>query len=248
MNKKEIEQNKNYERKILKSAGFQDSEFEVNECYLNKNDFIHYVKIKKIEKKANNILLMVHGYMGSNIGFFKLYQKLQNDFHIISIDLPGQGLSSSIDETPNSAKDWIDYFVINIKQFVDKLELKQFSICAHSMGAFIMTHFIDRYPEMISEVYLMSPGGVNFENPEFEKTKEKFLKGANCIKKAIVRSVVKSIFREKKAPLNLWYFTLFRNRIVKNIYGGRRMCLNQEEKDLFIPLYQSIYNSKPSSD
>lgn len=32
MNKKEIEQNKNYERKILKSAGFQDSEFEVNEC------------------------------------------------------------------------------------------------------------------------------------------------------------------------------------------------------------------------
>lgn len=248
MNQKELEECKNYERQILRAKGLQPSHFKVSECPLTETDFIHYVQIKKTKQTPDNILLMAHGYMGSNIGFFKFYQALQNDFHIFSIDLPGQGLSSSTEETPKSADAWVDYFTSNVKRFVDKMGIKRFSICGHSMGAFVLTHFASRFPEMINEVYLLSPGGVNFENPEFEEKKKNLVKGINCMKRGVMQSMANSIFKDKKAPLSLWYLTLFRGSFAKMIYGGKRLGLDKEEQKFFIPLYQSIYKSKPSSD
>ena len=178
MNSKTLEKSKIYERNILKEKGFSESDFTVSECYLSEKDYIHYVRIHKKKPTNKNVLLMAHGYMGSNIGFFKLYKTLQDKYHIISIDIPGQGLSSSLEETPKSIEGWLDYFLTNIKRFLDKMEIKKFSICGHSMGAYLMTHFAGKYPEMINDIFLLSPGGVHKNNPDFEKRIKTFIKEA----------------------------------------------------------------------
>lgn len=248
MNQKDLEKAKEYERQILRTQGFADSEFEVAECGLANAEFIHYVRIQKTPATRDNVLLMAHGYMGSNIGFFKMYSALKEHFHIVSIDIPGQGLSSSRKETPESIEGWLDYFVSSIKHFCDKMGLSRFSVCGHSMGAYVLTHFTRAHPQMVKDSFLLSPGGVNLENPDFLKKREDFIKSRNALFRCIGRKISNKIFIQKYAPFNIWFFSLFRSRFAKMIYGGKRLRLNQEEQKYFVPLYKLIYNSKPSSD
>ena len=161
MKKDNLEKCKHYERLILKAQGFTEPEFEVDECQLSQSAHIHYVRIKTTKQTKNNVLLMAHGYMGSNISFFRLYKLLKRDFHIFSIDIPGQGLSSSRNDIPQSAQGWVDYFVSSIKAFCDKMGLERVSLCGHSLGGFVVTHFADAHPSMVQYLYLLSPGGVH---------------------------------------------------------------------------------------
>jgi cardiolipin-specific phospholipase len=248
MKKQTLEKCKEYEKEILRLVGIPNSEFNVSECHLSEKDYIHYVQIKKTKQTEKNVLLMAHGYMGSNIGFFKIYNTLKNDFHIYSIDVPGQGLSSSIEKTPKSINEWLNYFISNILKFCKKMGLTKFSICGHSMGAYILSHFAGLYPKMIDNIFLLSPGGVNYENFDFEMKMKRFMKTKNCLVKCIAKSVSNSIFVDKKAPMNLWYVSPFRAKFAKIVYGGKRLGLNNEEQKSFIPLYTHIYKSKPSTD
>jgi len=248
MKKKDLEKCKQYERQILRKIGFEDNEFKVSECHLTDTDYIHYVNIKKKAATQDNVLLMAHGFMGNNIFFFKLYNILKNDFNIYSIDLPGQGLSSSLKKTPKTDVDWIEYFVSNIKNFCDKMGLKKFSICGHSMGGYLLTHFSNKYPNMILDSFLLSPAGINKENPEFIKKREELIQSKNAFIRCIGRKYIKKIFEDKLAPFDIWFLTLFRSTFVKKMFKGGMAKLDKEEQESFIPLYKFIFNSKPSSD
>lgn len=248
MKKKELEKCKELEREILREKGFADSEFVVAEEPLGGEAFLHYVRIQKTPATADNILLMAHGYMGSNIGFFKLYRALAEHFHIISVDLPGQGLSSSLKDTPTSAQAWVDYFVSSLQRFCDRLALARVNVCGHSMGAFVLTHFAQRNPARVADVFLLSPGGVNRENPQFLQRKEEFMQSRGAFMRCLGRKVSSKIFKDKCAPLSIWFFGWFRSSFAKMIYGGKRLGLDEREQKCFIPLYKSIYNSVPSSD
>ena len=248
MDIKTREKCKNFEKSIFLSQFLTPSEITSSECYLNKNEFIYYTRIQKQKPTKDNILLMAHGYMGSNTTFFKMYGALKNDFHIISIDLPGQGLSSSVKVTPNSPEKWIEYFVSRIKAFLQKMKIKKVNICGHSLGAFVLTHFADKYPEMIGDIFLLSPGGVNNCNPDFDKKKIILKSKFNRVIKYIGQHYADQIFKFKLAPRDIWFLKWFPKQFTKRIYTGKRLQLSESNKNLFVNFYSTIYQSKPSSD
>ena len=74
------------------------------------------------------------------------------------------------------------------------------------------------------------------------------MKNSNFMIRCLVNSTLNKIFLDKRAPFDIWYISLFRAGFAKRTFSRRRFGLNEEEKELFIPLFQLIYASKPSTD
>jgi pimeloyl-ACP methyl ester carboxylesterase len=197
--------------------------------------------------KSKEVLLITHGYLGSNIAFFKMYKELMKHFHIISFDFPGHGLSSSDPQTPESIDTWIEYFVSDINKMVEKLGISKFHILGHSLGCFIMTHYANRYPQKVKKMFLLSPGGVNRYNAPFIKNFEKMIQ-KYCLVNFVAKKIFNKIFIQKKSPMDFFIIRSLRGVIAHVVYKGKRLKLTREEQDLFVPLYQNIYYSNPSSE
>ena len=241
---------KEYEYQILESLDISRYQCLVDEIYLTEKRYIHYVQINAVKMTKNNVLLMAHGYLGSNIGFYKMYQALKDHFHIISIDLPGQGLSSSEKnkDLPKSCEGWRNYFVHNISAFLEKIGVEKVNILGHSMGSWVLTHFLKLYPDKVQKVFLLSPGGMHHENEQFTNRITEFKKTRPWYMKMVANSVLSKTFKNKNGPLDYWFLWGLKGYIAKKIYTGNRLGLSKEHQKFFVPLYQEIFKSNPSSN
>lgn len=57
--------------------------------------------------------------------------------------------------------DWVEYYVSRLEFLFQSLELKIFSLIAHSIGAYVATYYFDRYHQKIRKLILLSPAGFN---------------------------------------------------------------------------------------
>ena len=245
---KHLEKCRQIESQILELVGIPVEFYSIKECKLSGGRHIHYVHISKVERKPDNVLLMTHGYLNSNMGFFKMYGGLMDQFHIISFDLPGQGLSSSERKTPGDIGGWLDYFLGSIREFVLKLGLEKFHVLGHSLGAYVLTHFAGRFPEMVLKMFLLSPAGVNAENPEFETDGRRFIDQQSWGLKFVANKLVDKMFVDKKSPLDFFGVSLFRKLIARKVYSADRLRLSKAETKLFVKLFEIIFDNEPSSE
>ena len=238
---------KDYEHQILRLAGMRRSEYSLGECQLGPGRHIHYLRVHKTPASDTNVLLVTHGYFASCMAFFKMYPLLQNDFHIISFDTVGHGLSSYDEATPESIDGWIEYFVSDIKAFADKLGLKRFHAMGHSLGAYIMGQFADRHPERVRQLFLLSPAGVNQTNLEYSRRVKERTKRANCFVRKMVKSVADKVFVQKQSPMDHWAAKALRKTLIGRFYS-KRLSLSKAEQRLFRKMYVKISKRRPSSE
>ncbi len=78
-------------------------------------------------------ILCIHGYLDNSNSFKPLAEYLtkSNEYHLISIDLPGHGFSSSI---PNGALYTPKLYLTVLRRIVLHLHLKHFVFLGHSYG------------------------------------------------------------------------------------------------------------------
>ena len=85
----------------------------------------------------------------------KMSPLLSNDLRVITIDLPGFGLTGAIpskDYSINSA-----FNVIN--ELAENLEIDKFSIGGNSMGGRVSWRYASAYPEKVYKLILIASGG-----------------------------------------------------------------------------------------
>jgi pimeloyl-ACP methyl ester carboxylesterase len=93
------------------------------------------------------VLLLMHGFPSSSFMFRNLIEQLKNRYHIIAPDYPGFGHSSvpSIDSFEYS----FDNLSKVMEQFVDKLEIRSFSMYIQDYGAPVGLRLVTRRPELL---------------------------------------------------------------------------------------------------
>lgn len=123
-------------------------------------------------KEKSDDMVLLHGY-GAGLGFF--YRNLEpisrlENWTIHALDLLGYGLSSRPKFRIN-AKNPIDgvlkaenWFVETIERWREARGISQFTLVAHSLGAYIGTQYAIRYPHRVKKIILVSPAGVD-RNP-----------------------------------------------------------------------------------
>ena len=99
------------------------------------------------------LVLLVHGNMTSSKHWDLLMESLDEQFHIIALDLRGFGGSSY-----NHRITHIRDFAEDVKLFVDALGLKNFDLVGWSTGGMVCMQYCALYPEDCNKLVLLASG------------------------------------------------------------------------------------------
>ncbi|GAB3047474.1 2-succinyl-6-hydroxy-2,4-cyclohexadiene-1-carboxylate synthase [Virgibacillus ainsalahensis] len=99
-------------------------------------------------------VVLLHGFTGSSSTWTDFISMLQNNFKIISIDLPGHGKTKT--PTPKS----MEACCHDLKELVHYIQLEKFHLLGYSLGGRTALSFAMLYPEAIQSLILesASPG------------------------------------------------------------------------------------------
>ncbi|MBC1646482.1 2-succinyl-6-hydroxy-2,4-cyclohexadiene-1-carboxylate synthase [Listeria welshimeri] len=99
------------------------------------------------------VLLMLHGFTGSNKTFQESITHLEEHFSIVAPDLLGHGKTDSPDEI---ARYSIERIVEDIVTILQELKIMQCFVLGYSMGGRVATAFASAHPEMVRGLILVS--------------------------------------------------------------------------------------------
>jgi pimeloyl-ACP methyl ester carboxylesterase len=111
----------------------------------------------KIGGRRENFLIL-HGWNGSSDSWRKIIEILGIKYKVICPDLPGFG-KTEIPKIPWSLNDFVEW----LKEFTEKLNLKEFFLLGHSFGGRVAIKFSISYPEKIKKLILVSSAGIRQE-------------------------------------------------------------------------------------
>ncbi|WP_339282189.1 alpha/beta hydrolase [Oceanobacillus sp. FSL K6-3682] len=114
---------------------------------LDTGENLFYVK----RDGGEHVLLLIHGNMASSAQWDLLLKEIDPVFTVYAIDLRGYG-QSTYHQPVNSIKDFSD----DIKQLVDQLDLKTFSLLGWSNGGGVAMQFAIDYPDYVQKIVLLS--------------------------------------------------------------------------------------------
>ncbi len=114
------------------------------------NQNIYYQKLGQGKN-----LVMLHGWKQDVSSFWEVSQKLKDKYTIYLIDLPGFGRS----ENPKKAFFVSDY-ADTIKEFIEKLNIKNPSLLGHSVGGRIGIKLASLYPNLLDKLILEDAAGI----------------------------------------------------------------------------------------
>jgi pimeloyl-ACP methyl ester carboxylesterase len=100
-------------------------------------------------------LLLIHGYSSSLETWEPWVERLGDEYRLISIDLPGHGLTSApADYAPS-----IENFSALVEDFAEAQGLTQFAIAGNSMGGNVAWQYTLAHPERVDALILVAASG-----------------------------------------------------------------------------------------
>lgn len=102
---------------------------------------------------VGQLVILVHGNMTSSKHWDLLIDSLDEQFHIIALDLRGFG-GSSYNERITHIRD----FAEDVKLFVNALALKNFDLIGWSTGGMVCMQYCALYPEDCNKLVLLASG------------------------------------------------------------------------------------------
>ncbi|WP_184719164.1 alpha/beta hydrolase [Caulobacter sp.] len=113
---------------------------------------LHY----KDQGKADGpVLVLVHGFGDSHFSWEGWVARLSDRYRIITVDLPGHGLTRAPDGYQATADGYADL----IDALAVKLALPPFAIAGNSMGGGVSWQVATRHPERLSALILVDAAG-----------------------------------------------------------------------------------------
>ena len=109
---------------------------------------IFLYKDRKISYKdcgTGMTIVLLHGYLETSAVWDDFSQKLSESFRVISVDLPGHGLSESYGSVQT-----MDFMAGVVKALLDSLEVKKVFLTGHSLGGYVTLAFAELYSGSLS--------------------------------------------------------------------------------------------------
>ena len=104
----------------------------------------------------NPAIVLLHGFNGSLFNFERLVPLLAKDFRLISIDLPGFGLTGAIPSANYTTESFID----TVTSLTNQLGIEKFLIAGNSMGGGVAWRYTLEHPAKVEGLILLASSGV----------------------------------------------------------------------------------------
>lgn len=105
-------------------------------------------------------VVLVHGYLEAKEIWKGLSQKLEKNYKVISVDLPGHGASGVSGETHT-----MEYLADVVREVIVNAGERKVLLIGHSLGGYVALAFVHKYPEMLSG-YVLFHSHPNSDSPE----------------------------------------------------------------------------------
>ena len=102
-------------------------------------------------QKGEETLILLHGYLETHYIFSEFIEILDKKYRVISIDLPGHGLSGSNDEV-NS----MEFCAAVVVEVMDKCKVEKAFVAGHSMGGYVAQACMELYPNRFKGLILLN--------------------------------------------------------------------------------------------
>jgi pimeloyl-ACP methyl ester carboxylesterase len=142
--------------------------------------------------EAAPVLVLVHGFGASLHTWEPWVERLQANYRIVSVDLPGHGLTRAPAGYSFSAGSNAQL----IDEVAERLNLRRFTLVGHSMGGAVAVRYALRYPERLDALVLIDAAAW----PSAERkgrTPLAFQLLRNPIGRAILRHINPRLFAER---------------------------------------------------
>jgi len=101
------------------------------------------------------VIVLVHGFGDSFLSWEGWIKRLSPDFRVITLDLPGHGLTRA----PAGFKANADAYADLVEALAAKLDLPPFALAGNSMGGGVAWQTAVRYPKRLSALILVDAAG-----------------------------------------------------------------------------------------
>jgi pimeloyl-ACP methyl ester carboxylesterase len=85
-------------------------------------------------------VVLLHGYLVTSDVWHSLAQRISANFRVITIDLPGHGMSDSFGTIHT-----MEFMSEVIKELLDSLGIKEFFLTGHSLGGYVTLAFLELF-------------------------------------------------------------------------------------------------------
>jgi pimeloyl-ACP methyl ester carboxylesterase len=139
---------------------FEEIDYGYDVQFTDSDPSIAYID----EGSGDQTLLLVHG-LASNAGFWRYnIDQFSQDYRVIVVDLPGYGKSDKGDYPYG-----MNFYAKEIVDLIDELSLENVAYVGHSMGGQIGITLALNYPDVIDQLILAAPAGIEkFDRGEGE--------------------------------------------------------------------------------
>jgi len=106
--------------------------------------------------KGAPVLVLIHGSNASLLTWEPWAARLSDAFRVISIDMPGHGLTGAVPSGDYSEQAMTDV----VARVAERLSLTRFAIAGNSMGGGVAARFAEEYPQRVSQLILVDAVGM----------------------------------------------------------------------------------------
>ncbi len=102
------------------------------------------------------VLVLVHGSNASLFTWVPWVNRLDKDFRVVTLDMPGHGLTGAVPNGDYSQEGMVQF----TREVADKLHLAKFAIGGNSMGGGIAARFAEEHPDRVTHLILVDAAGM----------------------------------------------------------------------------------------
>lgn len=102
-------------------------------------------RIAYTDSGKGDVIVLLHGYLESSRVWEKTTGELSSSFRVITVDLPGHGLSDKVSDCHS-----MEIMAERVKKLTDYLNIDQFFLVGHSMGGYVALAFLESYSEKLA--------------------------------------------------------------------------------------------------
>lgn len=229
-----------YEQQILELVGIQKTDYRIGST---KHQPLHYLDFGDTK---NPCIIMIHGYGGSGITYFKVLPELIKNFRVICIDLLGFGKSDRPIFEFNEFDSSLNFFTISIVSLLNYLKIEKMFVIGHSFGGLVAAHLARLIPERMLGVFLVCPAGFVNRDMSEEEAKMLIKKMAKSfdLDDDIMRFITYLTF-DKKVPLFNYINPEWLESHIETFFFNKRLNLERKEAKAFIKYYKVIFKLRP---
>ena len=123
------------------------------EFFTTSNGITVHVRDTKEDKPC---LVLLHGYLETMYIFNELIDALKPHFRIITMDMPGHGLTDYAPAGPDGERvNTLSFCASVVVGVMDKCGVDKAILAGHSMGGYVMLQTLRAYPERVERAILL---------------------------------------------------------------------------------------------